>query len=529
MKSEHHSDQCCSLENRIELPSAASIFPIWRRRSFLGALLGSTLIAPRLLAEVRDAGPCGAPPPPKPAQASAAEGIAPLPLPGTPQRRTEKKNPPRPPVIAVKIKTGNAEDWSTDLNDLNNLLIWMKASLGVNFTYDEKLLSEVDLEAAEVPVLYRTGHHAFEFSGDERRRLREYMLRGGMMIFDACCGRAEFVKSARYEIAQIFPDHKLKPIGADHPIFNCYYQDAGVVHFTPWSLGQDASLTSPGPSGIEGVELSCRMAVVFSPHDLSCGWDMHTHKIDTCTYIESEDGLKIGANFMAYATATRDMSVSAAAAKGFVDADAARTDKFRVGQIQHEGDWNPDPVGLRNLLDTVGQTTALKISFATEPVRVQADTLSKYPFLYMTGHEDFVWSDSQVEAMRQYLRNGGFLFADACCGRQKFDFAFRREMAKVLKGDGSLQPLPGNHPLYQIQNKVKTVAYTEATQARFNGKAGDLPRLEGASLNGRLVVVYSPISLNVGWRLRPVPYAVAYQPKSALDLGVNTVMYAVSQ
>ncbi|MCC7191247.1 MAG: DUF4159 domain-containing protein [Phycisphaeraceae bacterium] len=523
MKTEH-SDSCCTRENRIELPGAASIFPVWRRRSFLGAILGSTLVAPKLLAAVRDAGPCGAPPPPKPAQASAAEGIPPLPLPATPQRRTEKKNPPRPPVIAVKIKTGTEQDWATDLNDLNNLLIWMKSSLGVNFTYDEKMLSEVDLEAAEVPVLYRTGHHAFEFTSDERRRLREYMLRGGMMIFDACCGRPEFAKSARAEIAQIFPDHKLKPIGADHPIFNCYYQNAGVVHFTPIS-----HLSSPGPSGIEGIEIACRMALVFSPHDLSCGWDMHTHTIEGNTYIESEDGLKIGANFMAYATATRDMSVSTAAAKGFVDVDAAKTDKFRVGQIVHEGDWNPDPVGLQNLLDTVGQTTALKISFATEPVTVDADKLSKFPFVYMTGHEDFVWSDGQVAAMRQYLQNGGFLFADACCGRQKFDFAFRREMAKVLKGEAGLAALPGNHPLYQIQNKIKTVGYTEATAARYNGKVGDLPRLEGASIGGRLAVVYSPISLNVGWRLRSVPYAVAYQPKSALDLGVNTVMYAVSQ
>ena len=94
------------------------------------------------------------------------------------------------------------------------------------------------------------------------------------------------------------------------------------------------------------------MLVVFSPHDLSCGWDMHTHELGDCSYIESEDSLKIGANLVAYATATRDLNVSLADAKTYVDAEPTKADKFRVGQIVHEGDWNPDPVGLRNLLDT---------------------------------------------------------------------------------------------------------------------------------------------------------------------------------
>jgi hypothetical protein len=149
----------------------------------------------------------------------------------------------------------------------------------------------------------------------------------------------------------------------------------------------------------------------------------------------------------------------------------------------------------------------------------------------MTGHEDFTWNDQQVAAMSQYLKNGGFLFADACCGRQKFDYAFKREIAKVLGGQGSggPQPLPLNHPAYTIQHKIAKVQYTEAADARAGGKMGDAPKLEGATVGNRVAVIYSPVSLNVGWRLHPVPYSVAYAPKSALDLGVNVVMYAMGQ
>lgn len=500
-----------------------------KRRTFivqLSAFSAAALGFARSLFGAKEAGPCGAPPPPKPAQASGAEGLPPLPLPATPQRRTEKKNPPRPPVILVKIATDRELDWATDLNDANNLLIWMKANLGVNFTYDQKPLSQIDLEAGDVPVLYRTGHNSFAFTPGERERLRKYLLRGGMMIFDACCGRQEFVDSARQEIAAILPDRPLKPIGLDHAVFNCFYQNAGLVHFTPSS-----NMKSPAPSGIEGVEVACRMAVVFSPHDLSCGWDMHTHTTPGNTYIESDDGLKIGANFIAYATATRDLGVTASAAKSYIDADPTRTDKFRAGQVVHEGDWNPDPTGMQNLLDSVGRGTALKISFATEPVKIEGDALTRYPFLYITGHDDFVWSEAQVAMVRKHLVNGGFMLGEACCGRSKFDAAFRREMGKVfagISGEGArLAPLPLTHPIYTIQNTVKSVQYTEAAQFRFGGKAGDQPRLEAAAINGRTAVVYSPLALNVGWRLKTVPYAVGYAPKSALDLGVNIVMYAV--
>lgn len=523
------SDQhrgCCDLEHT--KPATIQTLMHWMtratRRRFLALSAGLVVALPRWARGAMDAGPCGLPPPEKPAHASAAEGLPPLPLPATPQRRTEKKNPPRPPVIAVKIRTEKVQDWGTDPNDLNNLLIWMKANLGVNFTYDEKALGEVDLESGNVPVLYRTGHTEFSFSDGERTRLRNYLLRGGMLIFDACCGQKAFADSARREIAAILPDQKLKPIPADHPIFNCYYQNAGIVRFTPIS-----GLSSPGPSGIEGVEVGCRLLIAFSPHDLSCGWDMHTHTISGNTYVESEDALKIGANYIAYATATRDLSVSLAQAKAYTDAEKTVTDKFRVGQVQHEGDWSPDPVGLQNLLDTVGQTTSIKLSFATEPVKVDAEDLARFPFIYMTGHDDFTWNESQVAAMRRFLDNGGFMLADACCGRQKFDAAFRREMAKVFSGAAGFQVLPPAHPIYQVQNNIKSVRYTEAAVARGGATRGDQPRLEGATVRGRLAVVYSPVALNVGWRVKPIPYAVGYDPKSSLDLGVNTVVYALSQ
>ena len=54
----------------------------------------------------------------------------------------------------------------------------------------------------------------------------------------------------------------------------------------------------------------------------------------------------------------------------------------------------------------------------------------EYPLLYMTGHHDFRWSDQEAAWLQQYLKAGGMLLADACCGRLAFHLAFEREMAR---------------------------------------------------------------------------------------------------
>ena len=470
---------------------------------------------------------CGKPPPPKSSQVSSGEGYPPLPLPATPQRRSEKKLPPTPPTLITKIKSGSRLDWDTDPNDVNNLLTWMKANLDVSFGYEKKKLSEINLESGNVPVLYRTGHHAFEFSPQQRKRLRDYLLSGGMIIFDACCGREAFQKSAEREIKKIFPEEELKTLGADHPIYNAYYENTGVVKFTEATLSNHPDMSAEGLARLKGIEIGCRLQVVYSPHDLSCGWDMHTHDTPGGSWIHFKDALKLGANFMAYATATRNLSTNLAEAKAYKDADPHKADKFQVGQIKHEGDWNPDPTGLRNLLDVVAKETALKVSFETVPIEPTFKNLSRFPFVYITGHGDFEWSKQEVAAIRQYLNNGGFILGEACGGRQAFDHAFRREMRKVLKS-GKLNTLPTEHPVYSIQHNIDQVRYTKAAHFRA-GEVQRKPQLLGTGIDGRLGVIYSPIGMNIGWRLKDVPYAVAYESKSALQLGTNIVLYALTQ
>jgi len=92
------------------------------------------------------------PPPQSPAQMKGAEGVPPLPLPAVPLRRTEKNNPPRPPVLVGKIDSGKGEsDWNTNPADIENLLKWMSKEMHVDFSWKviklEKTIEEQKLRA----------------------------------------------------------------------------------------------------------------------------------------------------------------------------------------------------------------------------------------------------------------------------------------------------------------------------------------------------------------------------------------------
>ena len=485
-----------------------------------GILLGlaALIMLPELVwGEVATQDSCGPPPPPKPAQRASAEGMPPLPLPATPMRRTEKKKPPEPPVIITKIEWGQERDWATDKNDVNNLLIWLKTKLKMNFTYDVKPVSQLEFDPTRMPALYRTGHFGFGFSPDERQKIRRYCINGGFIIFDACCGKEEFTKSVLAEFSVIFPEAKPEALAPDHPIYNCYYKiDTVKLH--------DANGVGTAPAPLLGINIGCRTVAVFSPYDMSCGWDMHQHT--GAKGIDSEDALKLGANLIAYATATKTMGMSLADSRVYVDPDVTKADKFRVAQIVHDGEWNTDPAGLSTLLDTISGATSLKVSFDRKELRLSDAEVSTYPFLYLTGHKDFKLTDEEVGVLRRYLLNGGFLLADACCGRQTFDFAFRREMKRVLP-EQSIAPVAPDNQVYRRPTPISTVQYTPAALTKMKTVTSS-PMLEGITLNGNLSVIYSKQDLGCGWELKPHPYGEGYESRSAISLGINAVIYAMT-
>jgi hypothetical protein len=151
--------------------------------------------------------------------------------------------------------------------------------------------------------------------------------------------------------------------------------------------------------------------------------------------------------------------------------------------------------------------------------------MQSYPFLYMTGHHDFVLSETEVAALQRYVRSGGFILGSPCCGAREFDRAFRREIQRVLPGI-EMSKLPRQHPVYQILYDIKSIEYSPYMEN--SGELGPPLPLEGVRLGSTTPIIYSPYGIGGGWRGFSHPFARDIASRDSLRLGVNIVLYSMT-
>ncbi len=472
---------------------------------------------------------CGPPPPPKRQSRTGGESFPPLPLPVTPLRRTEKKRPPAPPALIGKMAMGPIKwmtqdgkrvqyrDWKTDPADLPSLLAWTNSRLGINYRSVDADFEHFSYDPRELPAILFSGHDSFTLTDEVRVNLARYVLDGGLIIGDACCGWEDFDEAFRREMAAIFPQRPLLKLSPDDPLFASYHK---LGDFT-YQKGDGSRYTEP--PCIEGISVGCRLGVIYSPIDLTCGWDGHDHPHGLRVVIDQ--ARQIGANYVTYLLGNFQLARFLSTTKIYHESGAPSRDDFVMAQIVHEGDWDPDPSAVHNLLKHARDNSTLEVKFKRVNVQPKDPRMANYPLLYMTGHNEFQWDAEEVERMQRYLKAGGMLLADACCGRLAFDRAFRREIAKVLP-DHRLESLPADHPLYTSHYEVSSVEYTPRTQEDYGNLS--VPTMEGIMLDGRLAVAYSRLDLGNGWEQFAHPYSYGYSDKDALQLGTNVLVYAVT-
>ena len=191
-----------------------------------------------------------------------------------------------------------------------------------------------------------------------------------------------------------------------------------------------------------------------------------------------------------------------------------------IGRLHYDGggDWYANPSSLPNLLHTIAERTTLQTHRAETVVTLKEDDLWGIPYIYMTGHGNVAWSDADLETLRNYLRQGGFLHVDDNYG---MDSSIRRELARLFP-DHQLVEVPLNHPVYHlIYDFPKGIP-------KIHQHDGKPAQGFGIFLDGRLVVYYSYQSdLGDGWEDPEVHKDPPEKREAALRMGVNLFAYAV--
>ena len=194
---------------------------------------------------------------------------------------------------------------------------------------------------------------------------------------------------------------------------------------------------------------------------------------------------------------------------------------FQIARLKYNGggDWYNDPSSEVNLLNFLKANTNLKVKAEYTFVDISTDEIFSYPFLFMTGHGNIVFSDDQAERLKKYLESGGFLYVDDDYGLDK---AIRREMKKVFP-DKDFVELPFSDELYSI---LYSFPSGPPKTHEHNGKP---PQGFGIFIGKRLAVYYTYESNpSDGWADPEVHNDPENKRQEALKFGANLILYALS-
>ena len=200
----------------------------------------------------------------------------------------------------------------------------------------------------------------------------------------------------------------------------------------------------------------------------------------------------------------------------------AQQEKIKIAKLRYNGggDWYANKTALPNLIRFCNQNLSTNMDEEDQVVDIGSPEIFNYPFVYMTGHGNVVFSSQEAQNLRSYLISGGFLHIDDNYGLDQY---IRLEIKKVFPELEWIE-LPHEHPIYHQKYTFKDGL------PKIHEHDNKPPQGFGLIYEGRLVCFYSYESdLGNGWedqRIHKDPQEIR---EKALKMGANIISFAFTQ
>jgi len=187
-----------------------------------------------------------------------------------------------------------------------------------------------------------------------------------------------------------------------------------------------------------------------------------------------------------------------------------------INKLRHAppGDWNNDPDDIRNIVGVVSRDWKHLLTWqVVDPNVATVSELLQAPIVFLNGHQSPEFSAIGRQNLREFVEQGGFLFAEACCGNPAFDRGFQLLMKEVFPEEAyKLRPLSEDHPVWRAKHLLSP----------------DIHPLWGIEHGCRTVVIYSPKDLSCYWNQSETSPANTAVIK-AIKVGQNVIDYATGR
>ena len=201
---------------------------------------------------------------------------------------------------ADKVRVGqviHAGPWKTRTAAFPMLLNQFHTLTGAPVSFEVADVKLTDAAIFDMPILYFTGTTDFVLSEAERNNLRQFLLKGGVLFAEAAEGRVSFDEAFRREMAKTLPNSPLTLLPPNHPLFKRPL-NLGEVKARPALAVRHGNQTELPPE-MYGADVNGALGVIYSPNDLSAGWE---RAIDPYAIgYEPQDATALGVSALFYA------------------------------------------------------------------------------------------------------------------------------------------------------------------------------------------------------------------------------------
>ncbi len=160
------------------------------------------------------------------------------------------------PVIINKLRRQG--DWDLHLHDIAHVTDYISDKFQYAKQWRIVTLNASTDYLLRVPILWISGHEKLQFTDEDKKKLKEYVERGGTILAEACCSKHAFDQSFRSLMAELWPDAALQPLPSTHQIYD---MPRPLKELRPEILG----LAIKANQG--------RLGVIYLPHGISCQWE----------------------------------------------------------------------------------------------------------------------------------------------------------------------------------------------------------------------------------------------------------------
>ena len=403
--------------------------------------------------------------------------------------------------------------WNSSPRDALNFVQWMGSQVEKRLNWQVVDLNGLGANGQyDAPILWISGDQELTFSPDENVALKQFINQGGLILGNAVSNSAIFSKSFQKLGASLFSDYEFRELSNEHPIYK------SDTLRRKQNSGQPALL---------GMSNGVRELMLLSQQDLSKAF---THPFAR----EQLPLFQLAEDVVLYATGSQGLQRKG---KGYfvaVNPAVAAKRSAKVVRLQYTGNWDPEPGGWDRLSAIIHNDCAVKLDIKTAKLgdgqlaaMAGSPSTAAHIIVYLTGTDQFSFSEPQRKELKAFIDAGGTLMVDAAGGSSLFASSAETEMVHLFGNDarqGLTTPMEYDNSLYTIPNYlIPSTTYREFARTRL-GYAIKSPQIFCIRQGARVVAYWSPEDISAGLVGEHTDGIDGYSPESATAIMRNIIL-----